>query len=251
MPTAPAPLTTTPADTILVSRTLAALVATVGSLTLLYYLAAYVRGVLSGPYGRGWWFLGVGVAAGAVYGLASLLAVAMEAAAVRAFAEGATLFFILFLALGIRALYFYGRDRGPASRVLPAWADLLVVAGFVVAWWAGFVLGRAGLVALVVSVGWVIASAWAVLYAVMTVRTHEGTSIAALTRHLLPAVVSFALIALAGVVGRYLPRFAAVADAGWIVGTAVVGTFLFTTAVALRQQGGEAERLYDPTTWHG
>lgn len=245
------PLAASPAETVAVTRALASLAVAVGSIVLLFYLYGYVRHVLSGPHGRGWWHLGIGVAAGALYGLSGIADIVTGAGWLEVFAEGATLFFILFLALGIRALYHYGID--PADRVLsiPDWADSLVIVGFIVAWWAGFLTHRGAWIAVVVSLGWVLASAWAVGYAVLTVRSHEGTSIAALVRHLLPALVSFVVIVVAGLVGQYTGEFGAYVEATWIVGTVLVGAFLFTTAVALRQQGGEVERMYDWTTWPG
>jgi hypothetical protein len=36
-----------------------------------------------------------------------------------------------------------------------------------------------------------------------------------------------------------------------LVGRVLAAAFLFATAVAIRQQGGEISRLYDPTTWRG
>ena len=58
-----------------------------------------------------------------------------------------------------------------------------------------------------------------------------------------PAVVFVDLVT------SYLTGYGALADATWIVGTTLVAAFLFNTAVAIRQQGGELERLYDWTTW--
>ncbi|MDX1747467.1 MAG: hypothetical protein R3324_16150, partial [Halobacteriales archaeon] len=98
---------------------------------------------------------------------------------------------------------------------------------------------------------WVIASGWAVVYAILTVRSHEGTSIAALVRHLLPAIVSFVVIVVAGLLGQYTAGFGAYVEGMWIVGSVLVAAFLFTTAVALRQQRGEVTRMYDWTTWPG
>lgn len=246
-----APLAAGPAETVAITRALASLAVAVGSVVLLFYLYGYVRHVLSGPHGRGWWYLGIAVAAGALYGLAGLADFVTAAGWLGVFAEGATLFFILFLALGIRALYHYGIDPADRTLSIPDWADNLVIAGFIVAWWAGFLTDRGAWIAVVVSLGWVLASAWAVGYAVLTVRTHEGTSIAALVRHLLPALVSFVGIVVAGLAGQYTAGFAAYVEAAWIVGTVLVGAFLFTTAVALRQQGGEVKRMYDWTTWRG
>jgi hypothetical protein len=63
-------------------------------------------------------------------------------------------------------------------------------------------------------------------------------------------VVAVTLVVFADVFGSYA-GYTAVVDALWLVGTVLVGTFLFTTAVAIRQQGGEVERMYDWTTWRG
>jgi hypothetical protein len=40
-----------------------------------------------------------------------------------------------------------------------------------------------------------------------------------------------------------------IVDALWLVGTVLVAAFLFDTAVTIRQQEGEVERMYDRTTW--
>ena len=165
------------------------------------------------------------------------------------FSEGATLFFILFLALGFRAMYFScrrGGDTGESS--LPEWADYLIIAAFIVAWWSGFLYVHPW-TGLVVSVGWVGASVWALWYAILVVRRHEGTSIAAITRHLFPAVVAFTVTVLADLAIGTFTEYESVVAATWIIGTVLVGAFLFTTAVAIRQQGGEVERMYDWTTW--
>jgi len=98
-------------------------------------------------------------------------------------------------------------------------------------------------------VGWIVTSAWAVLYGVRAVSVHEGTTFAALTRHLPPAIVCVAAVVFIDLVTSYLNGYGALADAAWIVGTTLVAAFLFNTAVAIRQQGGELERLYDWTTW--
>lgn len=242
-----APLATDAAATVAASRSLAYVVVAVGSAVLLYYLHAYVQHVLAEPDDHLWWYLGIGITAGVVYGVSGLLDVLTASPVAAAFAEGATLFFILFLALGIRALYFYGRtDDQP--RVLPQWVDYLVVVGFVASWWLAF-LGHYDWMGLVVSIGWVGASLWALCYSVLTVRHHEGTSIAALTRHLLPTVLCVSAVVSVELVGQYEHAFRSLTDAIWIIGTVLVGAFLFTTAVAIRQQGGEVQRMYDWTTW--
>ena len=87
-------------------------------------------------------------------------------------------------------------------------------------------------------------------YGVLTVRTLEGTSFAAIVRHLLPAVISFVVV-FSDLVGIYTRQYAALVDAVWVIGTVLVAAFLFNTAVAIRHQGAEVERKYDWTTWRG
>ncbi|MFB6173185.1 MAG: hypothetical protein ABEI39_00935 [Halobacteriales archaeon] len=237
------------AGTVAVAHALASLTIVVGALVLLYYLYTYVRVVLAEPYRHRWWYMAVGVAAGGVYGAAGLLDLLLSARWLGLFTEGATLFFILFLALGLRTLYHFGpgaRDGDPGP---PRWVDYLVIGVFVLAWWAGFLTSRPDWVGVVEAVGWVGATLWAIGYGVLVVRGQEGTSVAALVRHLLPAVFCFSLIVFAGLAGRYLPGSTALAAGTRIVGTVLVGAFLFNAAVALRQQSGEVSRYYDPTTW--
>lgn len=241
------PLSTHAAATVETARVLAYAVVAVGSLVLLSYLVAYVRDVLADPDTHTWALLGVGIAAGAVYGVAGAAQAVTNAAWLDTFAEGATLFVLLFVALGIRQMYFAGYADRESPRALPVWIDYLVVAGFVASWWAGFLVEHR-LTRAVVVVGWVGASLWALYYSVAAVRKHEGTSIAALVRNLLPAVIAMTGVVFADVLGTYVGT-AAVVDALWLVGTVLVGAFLFTTAVAIRQQGGEVERMYDWTTW--
>ncbi|MFC7133123.1 hypothetical protein ACFQJ3_08270 [Salinibaculum sp. GCM10025337] len=236
-------------ETVALARLLAYAVVALGSAVLLYYLSQYVSHVLAESDTRSWLLLGVGIAAGVLYGLAGVVDTLTDLAWAGTFAEGATLFFILFVALGIRHLYFTGYAASQSPRALPAWVDHLVVTGFVGSWWFGFLVDQ-GWAHLVVVVGWVGASLWALYYSVLAVRKHEGTSIAALVRNLLPAVIAVTVVVFADVVGGYAGLGAAV-DALWLVGTVLVGGFLFTTAVAIRQQGGEVERLYDWTTWRG
>lgn len=228
---------------------LAYLVIAVAAAVLLYYLVTYVRDVLSEPYRHRWWYVGTGIAAAGLYGVGGFLDVATDLSWLSLFTEGATLFFILFLALGMRAMYFMRRGGSNATRVVPRWVEYLVVVLFVVAWWAGFLSDRPRWVLAVETIGWVGASVYALGYAVRTVRAHEGTSIAAVTRHLFPAVLAFTAVGFAGIVGAYTGAYADVVVAVRVVGTVLVGAFLFTTAVAIRQQTGEVSRLYDPTTW--
>ena len=239
-------LLSTAAGTVEVATLLASGVVTVGSAVLLAYLYVYARDVVVEIDLRDMWPLAMGIGAGAVYGVASIADTLVSAAWLGPFAEGATLFFILGVALGIRSLALSRRDR--STTALPAWLDYAVLAVFVGSWWLGFLVSSE--TRLVVVAGWVGASLWALYYSLLAVRTHEGTSIAALVRNLLPAVIATAGVVFADIVGRYL-GYAGVVDAVWLVGTVIVGTFLFTTAVAIRQQGGEVERMYDWTTWRG
>jgi hypothetical protein len=239
-------LLTTAAATVEAATVLASGVVAVGSAVLLVYLYVYARDIAVEINLRDLWPLAMGIGAGVVYGLASIADTLTSVAWLGSFVEGATLFFILGVALGIRGLALSRRDR--STTALPQWLDYAVLAAFVASWWLGFLLS--GSTRLVVVAGWVGASLWALYYSVLAVRTHEGTSIAALVRNLLPAVIAVAGVVFVDIVGRYLDAVGVV-DAVWLVGTVLVGTFLFTTAVAIRQQGGEVERMYDWTTWRG
>lgn len=228
---------------------LAYLVIAVAAAVLLYYLATYVRDVLAEPNRHRWWYVGIGIAATGLYGVSGLLDVLTDVAWFGPFNEGATLFVILFLALGIRSMYLMRRGGGRADRLLPRWTEYVVIGLFVVAWWTGFLTNRSGWLLAVETVGWVGASVYALVYALRTVSAHEGTSIAAVTRHLFPAVLSFTVVVFAQIVGSYTGEYADLVTAVRVVGTVLVGAFLFTTAVAIRQQSGEVSRKYDPTTW--
>jgi hypothetical protein len=231
-----------------VALVLAYLTVIVGASVLLYYLLVYVRRVLAEPYRERWWYLGVGVGAAVVYGVAGLAEVLTTFAPAAAFKVGATLFFFLFIAVGVRAMYSLQRrrkdDRGPAM-----WIVYLVIGGFVVAWWATFLLGQGSLVAAVETIGLTIATVYTLGYAVLTVRASEGTSISAVVRQLLPALVCFAGVVVAEQAGIYLGLPESIVTGVELVGTALVGAFLFTTAVAMRQESGEVQRMYDRTTW--
>ena len=237
-----------PAETVQFARLLAYLVIGAAAAVLLYYLTTFVRDVLADGFSFEWGYLAAGTAAAVVYGLSGALSVLVDAVWLAAFTEGAVLFFILFVALGIRATYHVAGSFGDGSRLLPVWLDYLVIAAFIVAWWAGFLVDRAW-TRPVVAAGWIAASAWAVFYAVRTVRVHEGTSLAALTRHLLPAVLCVVAVIVVDLLADVVAVETAIVDAVWLVGTILVGAFLFNTAVALRQQGGQVERMYDRTTW--
>lgn len=236
------------ATTVLYARLFAYAVIAVAAAVFFGYLVTYVRRVLAEGFDYEWGYLAAAAVAAVVYGVAGVIEQLSDLPWASAFTEGAVLFFILFLALGIRAMYHAERAGDGPGRLLPDWVDYLVVAGFVVAWWAGF-LAVDGWTRPVVAVGWVAASVWAVLYAVQTVRVHEGTTIAALTRHLLPAILCAVAIITTDLLADFGYFDRGVVEAVWLVGTVLVAAFLFNTAVAIRQQEGELERLYDETTW--
>jgi hypothetical protein len=237
-----------PATTVLVARLLAYGAIAVAAAVLLVYLVTYVRDVLAEGFDYEWGYLTVGVGAAAVYGLSGIAAELTDYPWLDAFTEGAVLFFILFVALGIRAMYLTERTADGESRLVPTWVDFLVVAVFVIAWWAGFLL-EGEWTRPVVAVGWVGASVWAVLYAVQTVRRYEGTTLSALTRHLLPSIICVVAIVITDLVASLTNISPGIVDALWLVGTVLVAAFLFDTAVTIRQQEGEVERMYDRTTW--
>lgn len=236
-----------PAGTVLFTRLLAHASITVAAVILLAFLAVYVRRVLAEGFEYEWGYLAVGIAAGAVYGLSGIATDLTGYEWLAAFSEGAVLFFILFIALGIRAMYHADRPAG-AGRLLPVWVDGLVVVGFVAAWWAGYVAAGEW-TRPVVAVGWIAASAWALFYAVRTTRTHEGTTFSAITRHLLPAIFCVVAIIVTDLARSVTAVDGAAVEAVWLVGTVLVAAFLFNTAVAIRQQEGEVDRMYDRTTW--
>ena len=236
-----------PAGTILVTRVLAHASITVAAVVLLAFLAVYVRRVLAEGFEYEWGYLAVGVGAAGVYGIAGIATDLTGHAWLAAFTEGAVLFFILFIALGMRAMY-RADDTGNATRLLPRWVDGLVILGFVGAWWIGY-FAASEWTRPVVAVGWIGASVWAVFYAVRTTRAHEGTSFSAITRHLLPAVLCVVVIIVADLARSVVAIGGSVVEAVWLVGTVLVAAFLFNTAAAIRQQAGEVDRMYDRTTW--
>ncbi|SIS12333.1 hypothetical protein [Natronorubrum thiooxidans] len=237
-----------PETTVVLGQLFAYLAIGIAAVVLLYYTFVYVNDVLTADVTEAQWFLFAGIGAAIVYAVAGIGTLLLEADWLAVFVDGAVLFFILFFALGIRAMYHAERTGTGRSRLLPAWADYAVIAVFVAAWWGTFLVGT-DWTHLVVAAGWVLTSAWALLYAVQTVRVHEGTTLAALTRHLLPAILCVAGVVFVDLLTGALAGYDALADAVWIVGTTLVAAFLFDTAVAIRQQGGELERLYDWTTW--
>lgn len=237
-----------PAATVLYARLFAYAVIAVAAAVLLAYLVTYVRRVLAEGFDYEWGYLAAAAGAAVVYGAGGVTTQLTDLPWTAPFTEGAMLFFLLFLALGIRAMYHAEATADGPSRLLPAWVDVLVVVGFAVAWWVGF-LALDRWTRPIVAIGWVGASVWAVLYAVRTVRVHEGTTIAALTRHLLPAILCAVAVLMTDLLAAVAGVEPGVVDAVWLVGTVLVAAFLFNTAVAIRQQEGELSRLYDETTW--
>ncbi|CAI48422.2 uncharacterized protein NP_0662A [Natronomonas pharaonis DSM 2160] len=236
-----------PASTVFAARVLAHASIAVAAAILLVFLGVYVRRVLAEGFEYEWGFLAVGIAAAIVYGIAGLAADLTGSAWLAVFAEGAVLFFILFIALGIRAMYHADHPTG-SSRLLPKWVDALVIVGFIAAWWVGYLAGGEW-TRPVVAVGWIGASIWAVFYSVRTTQAHEGTTFSALTRHLLPAILCIVAVTMTDLATTVAAVDQSAVEAVWLVGTVLVAAFLFNTAVAIRQQEGEVERMYDRTTW--
>ncbi|WP_299237301.1 hypothetical protein [Natronomonas sp.] len=237
-----------PAGTVFFTRVFAHVSITVAAATLLVFLGVYVRRVLAEGFEYEWGYLAVGVGAAFIYGITGIVTSLTGSTWLGAFTEGAVLFFILFVALGIRAMYHADGSPDGAEPLLPRWVDGLVVVGFVVAWWAGYV-AAGDWTRPVVAVGWVGASAWAVFYGIRTTRANEGTSFSALIRHLLPTVLCLAAVTMTDLARSVAGVNAAIVEAVWLIGTVLVAAFLFNTAAAIRQQEGEVERMYDRTTW--
>jgi hypothetical protein len=237
-----------PTTTIGVAHVLASLLLVAAGLGLLGYLRTFARGVLAEPHRARWRYLAVGVGAAVVYGAAGA-AEAVGVAPAVAFRRGATLFLFLFCAVGLRAVHrsVGGDPVGPES--WGRWLGPAVVGAFVLAWWAAYLLGPSSAVVALELAGLVLAAAYALYHAVGTVRAEEGTSVAAFVRQFVPALLAFAVVAAAGHVGEVFPGTAAVAEGVALVAAVLAGAFLFTTAVAIRQQTGELNRMYDPTTW--
>lgn len=235
---------------LVLTRVLADLAMLIAAAILLVYLTLYVRRMLSEVYRHGWWYLGIGVAAGGLHGLFGALDALYGTGWLSSMTRGAALFFFLFLALGVRAVHFMGDlEESRRRRFSPRWLDYLVIAVLVVGWWTGFLSDRGGWLLAVETGGWAVACVWAVVYGIRSVSVHEGTSIAALVRHLLPVIVTFSAVVILDIAGGWTGRFENLVTAAWIVGTVLVAAFLFNTAVAIRQQGAELERIYDRTTW--
>lgn len=250
-----------PAAALAAAQALAYAVIALSALGLLYYLYTYGKFVLAARKARrNLWYFAVGNGAAVIYGITGVYSLTTDVQSVEVFSEGATLFFIMFFALGFRAIYFSAPKIGPGTgkgsgtdafrQYLPLWLDYLIIGSYIVGWWGTFLFARAW-TDLVVAVGWLLASGWAFTWALLLVSRHEGTSLAALTRHLFPAIIAFTVAILADLAGTYLAPANNIVTATWIVGTVMVGTFLLTTAIALRQEGGEVERLYDWTTYRG
>ncbi|MFB6166136.1 MAG: hypothetical protein ABEJ31_13325 [Haloarculaceae archaeon] len=241
--------------TVVAALGFASLLGAVG--VVLFYLLRYRNAVLAAPYRKRWRYLAVGIGAIGVYAVAGLAETVVAGPRLSEFAHvfrlGATLFAFVFTAVAVRAMYRTATgDRGAlAGRRLPARAVPATVGAVVAAWWLAYLFGPPALLAAVETVGLAGAVTYTLVFAVATVREQEGTSIAAVTRHVTPALVAFAGVVVAEQVLRY-GFGAAVAAAGVaLVGRVLVAAFLFATAVALRQQGGEVSRLYDPTTYRG
>lgn len=232
-----------------IAKVLSHLSLLLSSLILIYFLLFYVKFVITETYQHGWWLIGFGTAAGVIYGLSGIFEVFTNDAMFGLFREGASLFFILFLALGIRSISFLGTDDEFAEDPHTVWLDYLVVAIFIVAWWLPFLTGNRGSFLWVQAIGWSGALVLALVYGVRTVYAFEGTSVSAVIRHLLPAVLCFGAIVLAEIVNLSAGGAGAFLEAIWIVGIVLVGAFLFNTAVSIKQQESEIHRMYDRTTW--
>jgi hypothetical protein len=239
--------------TVDVAQTLAFLTIGIGAGILAYYLGVSVREILVEPYKDRWAWLTVGVAAAVVYAASGLAELLTGSGAAATFQTGATLFFFLFSAVGVRALYAtVALDRGGFDGLdVPEWARYAVLGAFIVAWWGAYLFGPVGIVGIVETVGLAGAVAYTLSFAVLTVRDAEGTSIAAIVRQFVPALLCFAAVVAAEQADRYTGLDPGVVAGVELVGTVLVGAFLFTTAVAIRQQSGEVSRLYDKTTWRG
>ena len=249
-----------PGMTLMMTQGLAHVVIAGAAAALLVYLYQYGTYVLTAPESRrNLWYFAIAMGAAVIYGLVGIAALVTRLHWQELITEGATLFFILFLALGFRALYLSapvlaGRYADHEVGVdwfrqyFPPWLDYVIIGGYLLGWWGAFLFARP-MTDIVVALGWVIASLWAFVWGILIIQRHEGTSLAALTRHLFPAIVAFTITILADLYGTYFARTSTLVRATWIVGTVLVGAFLLTTAIALRQESGEVERLYDWTTY--
>jgi hypothetical protein len=158
-------------------------------------------------------------------------------------------FVFLFSAIGVRAIHRSVGGQPFVGDETLRWLAPVAVTGFVGAWWGLYLFASPAAVAALEVGGLVVATAYTLYHAVGTVRAEEGTSIAAFTRQFVPALLALAVVAVADHAATLGLPAAAVSDGTALVGTVLAGAFLFTTAVAIRQQGGEIQRMYDPTTW--
>lgn len=242
-----------PATAIAVARSLAFGAIAVAAAVLVYFMADDLPEIMVAPYEDRWYYLAVGVAAAFLYGVSGLVGLATGLPGVATFRTGGTLFFFLFAAAGVRAMYVTVAHDGtdPAEMAVSTVTWVAIIGAFIVAWWSAYLFGPEDVVALVTTVGLTGAVTYTLWFAVLTVRAAEGTSLAAVIRQFMPALVSFAVVVIAEQTGQYTTVDPGVVVGVELVGTTLAGAFLFTTAVAIRQQTGEVTRLYDQTTWRG
>ncbi|MFB6113430.1 MAG: hypothetical protein ABEJ58_04920 [Halodesulfurarchaeum sp.] len=248
-----------PTVALVTTQMFARAVVSISAAILLFSLYRYGTHVLTARgLRRNVIYFAIGTGAAFIYGITGIMAIPFSNPWLPVLSEGATLFFIMFYALGFRAFYFsapninrdHHSDRVPRSvlrQYLPIWLDYVIIASYIVGWWATVLVIPEG-TAIIVAVGWVLASAWALVWAILIVSRHEGTSLASLTRHLFPAIVAFTVTILSDLWGRNVPGWDHIVTATWIVGTVFLGGFFLSTAIALRQESGEVERIYDWTT---
>lgn len=221
------------------------------SAIFLYFMIVYVRFVLTETYRHGWWLLSIASGAGLIYGGAGILGMYWGIMIAEIFRKGASLFFILFLALGIRAISRL--EKNEDEEVSPTYMDygfdFLVVGLFVAVWWSLFALWRPTWFVVIHGIGWVVILLFAFYFAFRAVEKHEGTSVAAVVRDLLPALICFGGVILTEIVYQSTGRWANLAEAGWIVGMILVSAFLFNTGTTIRQEEAKLHRIYDPTIW--
>lgn len=241
------PLQTPPGATALVvARALGLFLVAATSLGLLWYLRTFALRLLAEPYRDRWRYLAVGVGAAAVYGVAGLVELFVADAA-GPFRRGATLFVLLFCAVGLRGVHRSVAGGDPADR---EWLAPAVV-GLVVAWWLTHLFAPPVVLAAAEAAGLVAATGYTVFHAVGTVNAAEGTSVAAVIRQFLPALFALAVVGVAEHAEVVAPALAPTGRGVALVGTALAGAFMFATMTAIRQQSGEIGRLYDETTWRG
>lgn len=238
-------------DTLELARLMSFSVVSVASAVLLYFLLVYVKFLLADVYRHGWWLIGTAMGAGIIYGVSGAIRIYRDSLLAGSFEKGASLFFILFLALGIRSIARLesGEELNRPSFFVTYGFDLLVVGLFIVAWWVSFTLWRPTWLIVVEGFGWAAMLLFALFFGIRAVRRHEGTSIASVIRHLLPAVIGFGAVVLTELFHRLTGSGSSLAEAAWIVGMVLVGAFLFNTATTLRQEEAELHRMYDRTTW--